>query len=74
MDGFVELIDLASGNVVGNFDDLDSALALLRATIDDGGDEAIAELALMRIAGEEQTLIAMQHELVELVKRHPIHS
>lgn len=64
-----ELIDLKSGNVASDYDRRDEALAALRAAADEHGWPAIANFSLMHIRGEDQTLIAKQAMLVQLVQQ-----
>lgn len=68
MDEFFELIDLTSGNVVGDFADLDEALAALRRTAERHGWDTIANLSLLRIEGDDQILVAMRDRLTGLVE------
>ena len=68
MDEFFELIDLTSGNVLGDFTDADEAFAALQRTAERHGRSAIRNFSLMRIEGDRQSLVAMQDELAELVE------
>ncbi len=68
MDAFFELIDLATGNVVGDFADADEALAALQNTRERHGLSSIRNLSLMRIDGEQQSLVAMQDQLLAMVE------
>ncbi len=61
-----ELIDLSSGNVVNDFADLAEALASIRRVADIHGWDAVRNLALMRLHGDDQTLVAMQASLADL--------
>lgn len=68
MDTFFELIDLGSGNVLADFDDIDEALTALRRTAERHGQPAIRNLSLMRIEGDDQSLVAMQDQLAAMVE------
>jgi hypothetical protein len=68
MDAFFELIDLTSGNVIADFSDVGEALATLRRAAAEHGLSAIENLSLMRIDEDEQSLVAMQDELVDMVE------
>jgi hypothetical protein len=68
MDAFFELIDLTSGNVIADFSDAGEALAALRRAADEHGLSAIGNLSLMRIDENEQSLVAMQDALVDMVE------
>lgn len=69
MDDAFELIDLKSGNVASDYDRRDEALAALGAVADTFGWPAIASFSLMQIRGEDQTLVAKQDDLVQLVRQ-----
>ena len=68
MDTFFELIDLGSGNVLADFADIDEALAALLRTAERHGQPAIRNLSLMRIEGDDQSLVAMQDPLADMVE------
>ncbi|MFN8591041.1 MAG: hypothetical protein U0031_06205 [Thermomicrobiales bacterium] len=68
MDGYFEVIDLKSGNVIGGYESEIAALASLRRTLRTHGPRAIEELSLMRITEEDQFLVAMQRDLERLVR------
>jgi hypothetical protein len=70
MDDFYELIDLVSGNLAGDYDSANDALAALVVTAERYGRPAIESFSLMRIQGDEQSLVAMQEDLVELVEAY----
>lgn len=61
-----ELIDLTFGNVVNDFADVADALASIRRLAGIYGWDAVQNLALMQLAGDEQTLVAMQASLADL--------
>ena len=61
-----ELIDLTSGNVVNDFADVAEALASIRRIAEMHGWEAVRNLALMRLEGDDQALVAMQASLADL--------
>lgn len=67
MDDYYELIDLKSGNLVGDYDCFDEVSAILRSGAYRYGRSAIENLSLMRIRGDEQSLVAMREDLLELV-------
>lgn len=68
MEQFFELIDLTSGNVVGDFADADEALAALKHVSVKYGRSAIRNLSLMQIDGDCQSLVAMQDQLADMVE------
>ena len=68
MDGYFEVIDLKSGNVIGGYESEDEALAALRRALRAHGPRAIEELSLMRITEDDQFLVAMQGDLERLVR------
>ena len=70
MNEFIELIDLTSGNVVGDFADVEEAMATLCEVAARHGRNAITNLSLMRIDGEAQSLVAMQEELANMVEAY----
>jgi hypothetical protein len=61
-----ELIDLASGNVVNDFAHVRDALASIRRLAAAHGWETVENLALMRLEGDDQSLVAMQAALKDL--------
>jgi hypothetical protein len=61
-----ELIDLASGNVVNDFAHLHDALESIRRLAAVHGWESVENLALMRLEGDDQSLVAMQAPLMDL--------
>lgn len=66
MDTFYELIDLTSGNVVGDYDTETEALAEVRRFADRYGIASVRDYSLMLIHDGRQTLVAMQESLVRL--------
>jgi hypothetical protein len=62
-----ELIDLASGNVVNDFAHMHDALESIRRLAATHGWETVENLALMRLEGDDQSLVAMQAPLKDLV-------
>ena len=64
-----EIIDLVTGNVIGAFSTELEAIAALRAVIDESGSSHLADLALMRVVDEDQSMVAMEGDLVGLVER-----
>lgn len=69
MEAFFELIDLTSGNVVGDFADADEALVALQRVSQRHGRPAIRNLSLMHIVGDRQSVVAMQDQLADMVER-----
>lgn len=61
-----ELIDLASGNVVNDFAQVHDALESIRRLAEVHGWDAVANLALMRLEGDDQSLVARQAPLKDL--------
>jgi hypothetical protein len=61
-----ELIDLTSGNVVNDFVSLRDALEAIRRLAEAHGGDTVGNLALLRLDGDEQSLVAMQASLQEL--------
>src|SRR4051794_1293271 len=66
-----ELIDLDSGNVVGDFDSAHSALHAVRRIIADHGTGAIVDCALFVIRDDQQSLVAMEAALVDWALADP---
>jgi hypothetical protein len=62
-----EIIDFRSDNVIGGFGNAGEALAPLRRALPTYGPQAIADLSLMRIAEDDQFLVAMREDLERLV-------
>ncbi|MDF3040175.1 MAG: hypothetical protein K0Q71_2881 [Thermomicrobiales bacterium] len=61
-----ELIELSSGNVVNDFADVAEALTAVRRVAGLHGVPAVHNLALLRLDGDEQTLVAIQASLADL--------
>ena len=61
-----ELIDLTSGNVINDFDHVGDALESIRRVAAVHGWETVGNLALMRLEGDDQLLVAMQGSLADL--------
>jgi hypothetical protein len=57
---------LTSGNVVNDFADVSEALESIRRVASNYGWDTVKNLALMRLDGDDQTLIAMQDSLADL--------
>jgi hypothetical protein len=68
MEDFFELIDLVSGNLAGDYDSVDDALAALHVIAVLHGKSTIEHFSLMRIDDFDQTLVAMEEDLVSLVE------
>lgn len=62
------LIDLVTGNVVSDFDAVDDALASIRWIAGSHGWLAVNRLSLLRVQGEDQSLIAMEDALVDIAR------
>ncbi len=60
-----ELMDLASGNVVGDYPTEDEALEIIRRGVAEHGPEALADLGLAEVDGGETMLIAVRTDLLE---------
>jgi hypothetical protein len=67
MDDFYELIDLKSGNLLGDYESAEKALAALNKAARRHGRTAISNFSLLRVRGNDQFLVAMQEDLVDLV-------
>ena len=67
MSTFYQLLDLASGNVVDDFDMTVDTRAALSRRPKSFGKESIRGLSLMRISDEGQAVIAMEDDLVRLI-------
>ena len=67
MDSYVELFDLRSGNAVANYDDEDEAWAALRKAAIEFGLEEIEGYGLSQVRDGQDTLIAMEDDLVQRV-------
>jgi hypothetical protein len=66
MDTLYELIDLTSGNVVGEYDSEVEALAEVRRFAVEYDASAVKDYSLMRIEDGRQSLVAMQDALIRL--------
>ena len=73
MRSYIELFDLRSGNVVANYATEDEAWDALRQAATKFGLEEIEELALSQSHNGQDTLIAMDDDLVRRVagELHP---
>jgi len=60
-----ELMDLTSGNIVGDYETEDEALEIVRRGAMDYGVSAVAELGLSETDGDGTRVIAMRSELLE---------
>jgi hypothetical protein len=69
MDDYVELYDLRSGNLMANFDDEREAWEELRHMAVKFGLEQIEGLGLSQVRDGQDTLIAMEDDLVQRVAR-----
>lgn len=68
MSDYFEIIDLKSGNLAGDYERAEDALAALRNAAHRHGWGTIAKFSLIRIHGEDQEPVAMNDELVRLVR------
>lgn len=71
---FYEVVDIDSGNVLGDFDTREEVIDALCIVAKRDGLDAIAHCSLMRIDGDRQSVLAMREELqntvsLELAKR-----
>jgi hypothetical protein len=69
MDSYYELVDLASGNMVEDYDDEQDAIEALVRVAKEHGSEAIATFALAHVQGSNRRLVAMQGDLVMRIEQ-----
>ena len=69
MNGFFQLLDVTTGNVVTEFQSEDDAVEALSGVQGDDGDEPILELALFRFQDGRPTLVAKERDLVIYLAR-----
>jgi hypothetical protein len=69
MVSYYELFDLASGNVIEDYDRESDAIAALVEVVRAHGIQAIETFALTVVKSGHPTLIAMEDDLVSLVER-----
>lgn len=69
MDSYYELFDLASGNMVEDYDHERDAIEALMHIVAEHGSQAIATFALTAVHEGQSTLIAMQGDLVARVEQ-----
>jgi hypothetical protein len=69
MDSYFELFDLASGNVIEDYECERDAIAALVDVVLNHGIRVIGTFALTRVQSGQPTLIAMEDDLVRLVER-----
>ena len=67
MSSFYKVIEIESGNVLGDYDNTDEALEALAAVVQEHGNHGIVGLSLIRIDGDRQSLVAAEDGLIELV-------
>lgn len=67
MGSYVEVFDLRSGNVAANYVDENEAWAALRQTAVEFGLEALEGYGLSQVRDDQDTLIAMEDDLVQRV-------
>lgn len=65
-ESYYQLIDLSSGNVVGEYEDKAEALADLRRAVENHGVDRLCDFSLMELSDAEQTLVAMRDDLLRL--------
>lgn len=61
-----EIMDLTSGNLVGDYATEAEALEIIRRGVADHGVEAVCDLGLAEVEGDETHLIATCGELITL--------
>lgn len=66
---FWELVDLASGNMIEDYDREQDAIEGLMHLVEEHGREAITTFALAHVQGSQRRLVAMQHHLVMRVEQ-----
>ena len=69
MDSYYELFDLASGNVIEDYERESDAIDALIQVVGDHGIQAIETFALTHVQSGRPVLIAMQGDLVLRVKQ-----
>lgn len=69
MNGFFQLLDVTTGNVVTEFPSEDEVIKALSGVQIDDGDEPLLELALFRFQDGRPTLVAKERDLVAYVAR-----
>ena len=69
MDAYYELFDLASGNMVEDYDCEQDAMEALIGIVGNHGSLAIATFALTHVENGHSKLIAMQDNLVARVEK-----
>lgn len=69
MDSYYELVDVASGNMIEDYDHERDAIEALVRVVEEHGSEAIATFALAHVQGSQRRLVAMQVDLVLRVEQ-----
>ena len=69
MNGFFQVLDVTTGNVVTEFQSEDEAVEALSGVQVDDGDEPILELALFHFLDGRPTLVAKERDLVVYLAR-----
>ncbi len=69
MDEFYELLDQKSGTLLKEYETEQAALRDLRAFSHEHGRDSLRGLALLRVVNDDSTLVAMDVDLIEHVKR-----
>jgi len=68
---YYKLVELTSGNVADDFDDLDEAMSVLSSAVETHGAAAMSTYSLLEVVDGAASLIAMEDELLALVARSP---
>jgi hypothetical protein len=68
MDSYYELFDLASGNVIEDYESENEAIDALIQVVVNHGSQAIETFALTQVISGQPRLIAMQKDLVVRVE------
>ena len=69
METFFQLIDLSSGNVVGEYDDEPAALADFRRVLEKHGVEHVSDYSLLEITPPDQLVVATRVDLIRLAMK-----
>ena len=69
MDSYYELVDLASGNMIEDYDREQAAIAALMRGVEEHGSQAIATFGLSHVQGSQRHLVAMLDELFSRVEQ-----
>ncbi len=69
MDSYYELVDLASGNMIEDYDREQDAIEALMRVVEEHGSQAISTFALAHVQGNQRRLVAMQDALILRVEQ-----